>query len=104
MSYKLAGVIWNDNGTLATDELTPLEALERIKKHTLSYDGDVYKTLTNSREMQVEDLDIIEKALKALEIIKTKKVAIKYVCGEPCLTPQSYLTDEEYDLLKEVLL
>ena len=46
----------------------------------------------------------ISKELKALEIIKTKKVAIKYVCGEPCLTPQTFLTEEEYNLLIEVLL
>ena len=32
MSYKLASVIWNDDGTMANKELTPLEALKKIKK------------------------------------------------------------------------
>ncbi len=31
MSYKLGGVIWNNDGTMTTDELTPLEAFERNK-------------------------------------------------------------------------
>lgn len=41
-----------------------LEAFERIKNHTLSYTGGFYRTLTDSREKEVEDLDIIESALK----------------------------------------
>lgn len=44
-----------------------LEAFERIKKHTLSYTGDTYKTSTDSREKQAEDLGIIERALERLE-------------------------------------
>ncbi len=138
-----------------------LEAFERIKNHTLSYVGDTYKTLTDSREMQVEDLDIIETALKnyeeltnkpvilygktqalidaickahkevkvitiidekkirAFDIIKKKRVNVLELCT--CANYETYLaffnkwnwygeydeyilTQEEYDLLREVLL
>lgn len=52
-----------------------LEAFERIKNHTLSYTGDTYKTLTDSREMQAEDLNIIENALKRnIELEEENKV------------------------------
>ena len=125
-----------------------LEAFERIKNHTLSYAGDIYKTFTDSREKQVQDLDIIETTLKeydgakkhiealnkeiiensiksiklkVLEIIKEKRVDACYFMN--CRTLEEYnddvlasyayeendaeqrmLTQEEYDLLKEVLL
>lgn len=140
-----------------------LEAFERIKNHTLSYTGDTYKTLTDSREMQVEDLNIIENALKrletieyqdrfvdevwkttglpnyskearennkklkAFEIVKEKQISIAdfiYACmcskkdlkeyhncdsnyefAATCVGwEKEYLTKEEFDLLKEVLL
>ena len=72
-----------------------LEALQEIIKYNALID---------------EDLDIIEKELKALEIIKTKRVDVelwrftsnrdyynKLVCED------RQLTEEEHDLLKEVL-
>lgn len=125
-----------------------LEAFERIKNHTLSYTGGFYKTLTDSREKEIEDLDIIESALKrnielekelcfvktmedltieaikdkklkALEIIKNKVVDMdllfhsdilqdyneqvpQYVFGSE-MDIDRCLTQEEFDLLKEVL-
>ncbi len=57
-----------------------------------------------------DDLDIIEKELKAFEIIKEKKVNVIILMG--CDSVEEYnkhplswkkLTQEEYDLLKKVL-
>ena len=55
----------------------------------------------NNEYLQV--LNDIAKEFKALEIIKDKKVKIEWNSGSLFLTPATYLTDEEYDLLKEVL-
>ena len=82
-----------------------LEALKRIKEHL----GDYKK--------HCEDLDTIEKELKALGIIKEKRVDFGIL--PYCLDLETYnnaivvngnewldykpLTKEEYDLLKEVL-
>lgn len=33
MSYKIAGVDWNDNGTISTEKLSPLENWEEIKDY-----------------------------------------------------------------------
>ena len=84
-------------------ELTPLEALQNIK------------ILVNSVEYAskipsfAEELDIIEKHIKALEIIKDCCIVAEYpvleeenkyelaFCNKICISK------EEYDLLKEVL-
>ena len=84
-----------------------LEALNRICEH-LDLD-DEYFYLKNGEKT---DYEIIKKSLKALEIIKEKEVNVgllsrcanaerynKGICYE-----LRYLTQEEYDLLKEVLL
>ena len=84
-----------------------LEALNRICEH-LDLD-DEYFYLKNGEKT---DYKVIEKSLKALEIIKEKGVNVgllsrcanaerynKGMCYE-----SRYLTQEEYDLLKEVLL
>lgn len=86
-------------------ELTPLEALKDIERvcRDSNYVADFY----NQR------LDIIETALKAFEIIKEKSVdTIRLLYCESVeeynneLThPRNndWLTQEEFDLLKEVL-
>lgn len=59
-----------------------------------------------------DKLDAIEKGLKALEIIKEKKVDVRILLLVDSLykynnfdsTKRIELTQEEYDLLKEVLL
>ena len=66
--------------------------------------------------MKNKELDLIETALKALEIIKKKGVAVDFIqllvkenCGDVRVynyyigNKKLYLTKEEYDLLKEVL-
>ena len=77
-----------------------LEAFDNIKDEMLEW-----------TEGYEEDLDIVEKELKALEIIKNKKVNVIILMG--CDTIEEYnkhpltwnkLTQEEYELLKEVLL
>ena len=59
---------------------------------------------------QHKELDIIEKELKALEIIKNKQVQINRLNRSHSakqynlyLPKEMHLTQEEYDLLKEVL-
>ena len=88
-----------------------LEALNKIKdclEIADEVDGDI--VFTGEYEEQ-ESLNIIEKELKALEIIKNKGVDIslfkKY--DDRNLYNYNYkseyqLTQKEYDLLKEVLL
>ena len=86
-------------------ELTPLEALERLRPKT-TYEP--YYTRSEKRHY----CDIIETALKALEIIKEKMVNINTLIHH-CLCLADYnkfqaqrkyeLTQEEFDLLKEVL-
>ena len=52
----------------------------------------------------IEDLMLVEKSLKALEIIKEKQVDIKWCGNLPPLLQQTYaISQEEYDLLKEIL-
>ena len=100
-------------------ELTPLEALKEIRDKigdkmlfcAWNDKGDSY-----SKKITISDYcDIIEKPLKALEIIKEKKVDIQllfdlfednrndyrdYNESNEC----RWLKKKEYDLLKEVLL
>lgn len=85
--------------------MTGLEALNYADELTYSH-------------YEVDDLDIIEKELKALEIIKNKGVclpALKLTASFEKDNLEEYnkmcvkhyalpLTQEEYDLLKEVLL
>ena len=87
-----------------------LEALERLKNHTISYVGSDYKVSTDSREEQIKDLELIEKELKALEIIKEKEVNVFIFLHSGDLETYNNmvednrkLTQEEFDLLKEVL-
>ena len=83
-----------------------LEALERLK-NTLLAEGYWQDIL--------QDVFIIEKELKALEIIKSKEINIHALLlhlkrfdspnGYNALVGAKYqITQEEYDLLKEVLL
>lgn len=81
-----------------------LEALERLNS-IVAYDE-------NEELIPIdEDLSIIEKELKALEIIKNKKVDVKYLYYRAEFNVEKYndnyletLTKEECALLKEALL
>lgn len=87
-------------------ELTPLEALENI----------VVDLTPHLKEANKEEINIIEKSLKALEIIKNKRVdvndlflfvSLKAYNDFVCYCDDSNkrkLAKKEYDLLKEVLL
>ena len=83
------------------------EALNRIKMLEISCDRESYdlRPITKTHK---EDLDTIEKELKALEIIKhhlSEQVA-NIELGKPqkCLLMLIMENDKNYDLLKEVLL
>lgn len=84
-----------------------LEALKNIKREkptffSAIYDGDMWK----------EDVEAIEKGLKALEIIKKKGINIFEIRFSYSLEEYNMckgeagdvLTQEEYTLLKEALL
>ena len=85
-----------------------LEALERIKQAPTIYVGcgsDVYTRYSH-------ECKTIEKELKALEIIREKGIILQFI--KETYTVEQYnagvfgtlvkpLTQEEYDLLKEVL-
>ena len=82
-----------------------LEALKDIKQLATTIEFDYKK----DKVFVKEELDIIEKELKALEIIKNKKVDVSFLeLGleqyNTNLRKKHQLTQEEYDLLKEVLL
>lgn len=79
-------------------ELTPLKALEEIREDC---DCGAFQ----------RRCDIIEKALKALEIIKKKSVNVSALNNSSYIGEYNYqrvecrhLTKEEYELLKEELL
>jgi hypothetical protein len=76
--------------------------LEALKQYRNNHQGvNVYAD---------ELLDIIEKSLKALELIETKRINIEYI--KCCETYEQYkticsyayeITKEEFDFLKEAL-
>lgn len=101
-----------------------LEALERITAKGCDYCDLYYHEIHSHCKKELGgcekcifcgkgDYDIIEKSLKALEIIKKKKVNVELL--HICVSVEEYnmeilpygnmpLTQEEYNLLKEVLL
>lgn len=80
-----------------------LEVLETGKKRT-----KVVATLDDGNALlSKQEVEVIKKELKALEIIKNAFVVIKTKHGGYFLETKSkclVLTKDEYDLLKEVLL
>ena len=83
-----------------------LEALKNIKREA----GTPYFSTLYDIDMWREDFAIVEKELKALEIIKSKKVNV--IIFQGCNDLKEYnkylikwkrLTEEEFILLKEVL-
>lgn len=87
--------------------MKPLEALEIIKKASTKSSGWMDDPIENVYNCEIQ---IIEKAIKTLEIIKNKRVDIGelFYLGLKDYN-QAYrifnkqLTQEEFDLLKEVL-
>lgn len=103
MSYKLAGVTWNDDGTM-TESMPPFKALSHL----------TYRAVTDNNTTVVECLEwyeIVAAELRALDIIKEKGINVfelrfsfsleEYnICkGEE----NKELTQEEYETLKKVL-
>lgn len=87
------------------DRINNFCCLSAIRNRELFKDTD-YKTVYDL----VDDLSILRKQLEALEIIKEKKVDIPWL--SMCKSRNEYncikidklhLTEEEYNLLKEVL-
>lgn len=81
---------------------TPLEAWKRLRGNPSYYQEDWVK---------LADLELVEKSLKALEIIKEKNIDVYWLKTSPNLSRYNLavgtnqaLKKEEYDLLKEVLL
>lgn len=86
-----------------------LEALE-VSKQLKDFVLEFIKNGLDRRFIH-GSFDIIEKELKALEIIKNKKVCVVWLRNglsaynsTAALYKLPRLTEEEYDLLKEVLL
>lgn len=151
MSYVLGGIVWNDDGTMANKELSPLEVSKQLKDFVLEYTKngldrrfvigsfDIIETALKDYEKQHQtDIDLLgtayktnvqnEKKLKALEIIKKKRVDMDFLFEEweeenmdflseereeenwefalenYNMNHEIELTQEEYDLLKEVFL
>lgn len=91
-----------------------LEALERLKMFPIYQEIKRIPQQFRDKESINTDLSIIEKELKALEIIKKKVLVIPFLILHLSLNDlngynkemdkKHKLTQEEYDLLKEVLL
>lgn len=83
-----------------------LEALEKIKNWECFVD---FELETIGEKEFGEELSIIEKELKALEIIKPYCIVADYKCDNPedryelAFCKKVAITKEEYDLLKKVL-
>ena len=84
-----------------------LEALKEVNKYLTKYFN---RALNRPEDTLVKwtEIDIVEKELKALEIIRNKKINLEYL--KCCETYEQYkmvcsywneITKEEYDLLKE---
>lgn len=99
-------------------ELEALKVWYAVKKYMNLYHHMTVKENIEVKTVEGMPIDIIEKSLKALEIIKEKKVNISLLLNSTCLTNYNeyvirskasinslceLLTQEEYDLLKEVL-
>lgn len=92
-----------------------LEALEKVEDFFIDYgsfdETGEYKTYISL--YQTPEYQVIRKELKALEIIKNKNFDLFYLQDSKDLEQYNdccdihrnlcYLTQEEYDLLKEVL-
>ena len=95
-------------------ELTPLQAWERANNNTYEHGYEISGDLCYIIETALKRLEELEKSLKALEIIKKKKVYLPFIeqfdlkfYNEHCAYMslyEYYLTEEEYNLLKEVLM
>lgn len=92
-------------------ELEALKVWNAVKKCLNLYHHQVVKEDIDVKTVEGMSIDIIEKSLKALEIIKGKTIDLEYL--KCCDTYKQYriicsywnaITEEEFDLLKEVLL
>ena len=108
MNYKLADIIWNNDGTMAFEKpiSIPLKTLEALKFLVDNYGNFEF------------DFSIIEKSLKALAIIKEKRIDVdlfytimedenqidKFWSYNFWQSNKNKLTKEEFEILKEVLL
>ena len=85
-----------------------LEALKNIKKERPTYFSTLYDL-----DMWKEDIEVIEKELKVLDIIIKKQVRTDWldICDNvniynntfALLDEKRFLTEEDFNLLKEVL-
>lgn len=87
-----------------------LEVWYLVKKYLEKEHHKIFKEDIPLKSIEGMPLDIIEKELKALEIIKSKELNVFFIkrytredFNFMCRYEQR-LTKEEYDLLKEVLL
>jgi hypothetical protein len=76
-------------GAIMSKELTPLEVSKQLKDFVLEFTKNGL-----DRRFVIGSFDIIDKQLKALEIIKEKECLFRGL---------SETTQEEFDLLREVL-
>ena len=96
------------NGLKALEEIKDdMEYVTRLDFVEPIVRGEVKKNLFKIYHRELPQLDIIEKELKALEIIKNKKVNVPVFIQEGsvynCYVGYEVPTQEEFDLLKEVL-
>lgn len=90
MSYKLAGVVWNDDGTMETKKLSPLEVWKGIQwalkdvgygaKEIIENALKNYQDLQNKCDvLETEYLDQQRRMLKYDEVKQIKLKALKII-------------------------
>ena len=80
-----------------------LENIEKELKRLEEYDKTEYSALIDSHKKLLKEKKYNEKKLKALEIIRKKKVDVAIFFEDGCARHRERLTQEECELLKEVL-
>ena len=90
--------------------MTGLEVWNAVKKYLNLYHHQAIKENIDVETVEGMPINIIEKELKALEILKPYCIVADYKCENPedryelAFCKKVCITEEEYKLLKEVLL
>ena len=89
-----------------------LEAFERIKQYMLFYPNSIYKETTDSSELMIKDLEVVENMLKEKALKKKEKQALAVIKENKSVVKETLNTTEiiitvpynKTDALKGVLL
>ena len=91
-------------GYAAEDVIAAIDALVDTYETKVAVDDYLLRGVTYYFENTTFRLEDLAKKLKAIEIIKNKGVDIRWIGGgEPFIDTTYAITEEEYELVKEIL-